>query len=72
MSQGDGHIPDLSDAQTKELQQRLVSRGYDVGKVDGIVGEKTRAAVKDMQLKLGMPADSYPTPELLSALRRGG
>jgi lytic murein transglycosylase len=71
MSQGDGHIPDLSDAQTKELQQRLVKRGYDVGKVDGIVGEKTRAAVKNMQLKLGMPADSYPTPELLSALRSG-
>jgi lytic murein transglycosylase len=71
MSRGDGHIPDLSDAQTKELQRLLVRRGYDVGKVDGIVGEKTRAAVKDMQLKLGMPADSYPTPELLSALRRG-
>jgi len=25
-----------------------------------------------MQLKYKMPADSYPTPELLSALRRGG
>ncbi|HEY7670272.1 MAG TPA: peptidoglycan-binding domain-containing protein, partial [Hyphomicrobium sp.] len=35
-------------------------------------GQKTRAAVKDMQMKLGLPADSYPTPELLSALRRGG
>ena len=71
MSRGDGHIPDLNDSQTKELQRLLVRRGYDVGKVDGIVGEKTRAAVKDMQLKLSMPADSYPTPELLSALRRG-
>jgi hypothetical protein len=27
--------------------------------------------VKDMQIKLGLPADSYATPELLAALRRG-
>jgi len=54
------------------VQRLLTDRGYDVGKIDGLVGEKTRAAVKDMQLKFKMPADSYPTPELLSALRRGG
>jgi hypothetical protein len=29
----------------------------------------TRKAVKDMQTKLGLPADSYPTSELLTALR---
>ncbi len=69
MSRGRGHIPDLSDADTKEVQRLLADRGYDVGKIDGLVGEKTRAAVKDMQLKYKMPADSYPTPELLSALR---
>jgi lytic murein transglycosylase len=72
MSRGRGHIPELSDAETKDLQRLLVKRGYDVGKIDGLVGEKTRAAVKDMQLKYKMPADSYPTPELLAALRRGG
>ncbi len=71
MSQGRGHIPDLSDAETKEVQRLLADRGYDVGKIDGLVGEKTRAAVKEMQLKYKMPADSYPTPELLAALRRG-
>ena len=71
MSRGRGHIPELSDAETKDLQRLLVKRGYDVGKIDGLVGEKTRAAVKDMQLKYKMPADSYPTPELLAALRRG-
>jgi len=64
-------VPELSHEQSKQLQQLLVRRGYDVGKIDGIIGEKTRAAVKEMQLKFGMPADSYPTPELLSALRRG-
>ncbi len=65
MSHGRGHIPELSDAETKDLQRLLVKRGYDVGKIDGLVGEKTRAAVKEMQLKYKMPADSYPTPELL-------
>jgi lytic murein transglycosylase len=71
MSRGRGPVPELSDGETKQLQQLLVDRGHDVGKIDGLVGEKTRAAVKDMQLKFKMPADSYPTPELLSALRRG-
>jgi len=72
MSKGRGDTNGLDFNQTKELQSLLVSRGYDVGKVDGLAGAKTRAAVKDMQMKLGLPADSFATPELLSALRRGG
>lgn len=71
MRRGRGNIPVLNGQQTKELQRRLVKRGYDVGKIDGLVGAKTRAAVKDMQIKLGLPADSYPTPRLLTALRNG-
>jgi len=38
---------------------------------DGRLGSGTRAAVKQAQLKLGLPADSYPTPELLARLRGG-
>ena len=72
MSPGRGDTDGLDGEQTKELQRILVSRGYDVGKVDGLAGQKTRAAVKDMQIKLGLPANSYATPELLAALRRGG
>jgi lytic murein transglycosylase len=72
MSRGRGDTNGLDAGQTKELQQILASRGYDVGKIDGLAGAKTRAAVKDMQIKLGMPADSYATPELLGALRSGG
>jgi lytic murein transglycosylase len=71
MSRGRGATNGLDAAQTKELQQILANRGYDVGKIDGLAGAKTRAAVKDMQIKLGLPADSYATPELLSALRGG-
>jgi peptidoglycan hydrolase-like protein with peptidoglycan-binding domain len=39
--------------------------------VDGIIGSQTRAAVRDMQKKVGLPADSYPTPELLARLKGG-
>ncbi|HEX6000738.1 MAG TPA: peptidoglycan-binding domain-containing protein [Hyphomicrobiaceae bacterium] len=55
----------------KELQQLLVRRGYEVGEIDGKLGAASRAAVKAVQQKLGLPADSWPTPELLDRLRTG-
>lgn len=55
--------------QTKELQRMLAARGYNVGEIDGKLGANTRAAVRDMQKKLGLPADSYPSPELLRRLQ---
>lgn len=70
MRRGRTDIPVLSQDQAKELQRRLVAHGHDVGEIDGIIGEKTRLAVKTMQIKFNLPADSYPTPELLAALRR--
>ena len=53
----------------KELQQLLARRGYEVGKIDGKLGADTRAGVKPAQLKFGLPADSYPTRELVDRLR---
>lgn len=58
----------LSGAQMKQLQQKLQARGYDVGKVDGILGAKTRAAIQQEQKRLGLPADAWPTPALLKQL----
>lgn len=58
----------LSGDQMKELQRRLQARGHDVGDVDGILGANTRLAVQKEQLRLGMPADAWPTPALLNAL----
>jgi peptidoglycan hydrolase-like protein with peptidoglycan-binding domain len=51
-----------------ELQRILTRQGYDVGKVDGKLGLATRAGVKQAQLKLGIPADSYPTADLIARL----
>jgi lytic murein transglycosylase len=53
----------------KELQQNLVRAGFNVGKVDGVMGQLSRTAVKAMQLKYGLPADSWPTAELLARMR---
>ena len=55
----------------REIQQMLARDGFDVGGADGKVGIATRAAIKKMQLKFGLPADSYPTAELLAKLRAG-
>jgi lytic murein transglycosylase len=60
--------PSLSDAQMKDLQTRLQARGHDVGKIDGILGAKTRAAVQAEQIRLGLPADAWPTLALLGKL----
>ncbi|MEL7098074.1 MAG: lytic murein transglycosylase [Pseudomonadota bacterium] len=66
----DAGAPDagLTGDQMKALQRKLEARGYDVGAVDGILGARTRAAVQAEQARLGLPADAWPTPQLLNAL----
>jgi lytic murein transglycosylase len=71
MSRGSPDIPVLGPEDSKDLQRILAKRGFDVGEIDGKIGLKTRQAIKVVQKKLGFPADSYPTPELLAALRGG-
>lgn len=58
----------LSGDQMRRLQTALQARGYDVGRIDGILGAGTRAAVREEQRRLGMPADAWPTGALLNAL----
>ena len=58
----------LSDEAMKALQTKLQARGHDIGKVDGILGSGTRAAIQKEQLRLGMPADGWATQALLAAL----
>jgi N-acetylmuramoyl-L-alanine amidase len=40
-----------------ELQQRLGALGFDAGRVDGIFGEATSAALGDFQRNAGLPVD---------------
>jgi lytic murein transglycosylase len=71
MSRGSGPIPKITFDEIKEVQQLLQKRGYDVGRIDGVLGLKSRSAIKEMQIKYGMPADGWPTAELLARLRTG-
>ncbi|MFM7446311.1 MAG: peptidoglycan-binding domain-containing protein, partial [Tabrizicola sp.] len=50
------------------LQEKLAALGHDVGKIDGILGAGTRTAVQKEQVRLGLPADGWPTRDLLDAL----
>ena len=70
MGRGRAPVTPLPADQVRELQRLLAQRGYAVGEPDGKLGAGTRAAIKQAQLKLGLPADSYPTPDLLERLRR--
>jgi lytic murein transglycosylase len=60
--------PGLDDTGMKALQTKLQGLGHDIGKIDGILGSGTRVAVQKEQARLGLPADGWPTPALLSAL----
>ncbi|MDX5351365.1 MAG: lytic murein transglycosylase [Paracoccaceae bacterium] len=60
--------PALSPEQMTTLQEKLAALGHDVGKTDGILGAGTRGAVQKEQQRLGLPADGWPTQDLLDAL----
>jgi len=62
-------VPQLAFNEVRELQQLLVRAGFNVGKVDGVLGQQSRVAVKAMQVKYGLPADAWPTAELLARMR---
>jgi lytic murein transglycosylase len=61
--------PALGGEEMTLLQERLAALGHDVGEIDGILGARTRIAVQAEQARLGLPADAWPTRELLDALR---
>ncbi|MFQ5953452.1 MAG: peptidoglycan-binding protein [Kiloniellales bacterium] len=54
------------------VEQRLIGLGYDVGPVDGVLGERTRAAVLTYQSTKGLAADGWISPQLLQSLRADG
>ncbi|MGP5437173.1 lytic murein transglycosylase [Psychrobacter alimentarius] len=50
--------PGISRQQAKDIQQALINAGYDIGGVDGIIGDGTRTAIQQYQSSRGIfPAD---------------
>jgi lytic murein transglycosylase len=61
----------LSREQRRELQRLLTARGFDVGEPDGAVGALTRAAIKQIEARIGMPQTGRPGEKVLRALKSG-
>jgi hypothetical protein len=51
-------------ATVREVQAELQRRGYNVGSVDGRLGARTRAAIREYEQKNGLPVDGMPSPAL--------
>lgn len=59
----------LSRAERRDLQRRLIAQGYDVGEPDGAIGAKTRAAIKAVEARLGLPQTGRAGGKVFDALR---
>ncbi|HHV64429.1 MAG TPA: spore cortex-lytic enzyme [Peptococcaceae bacterium] len=57
-------------AEVKDLQKRLTQLGYQVGKVDGIYGKSTAAAVTRFQKDRGLKADGIAGEKTIKELIR--
>jgi N-acetylmuramoyl-L-alanine amidase len=53
-----------------ELQLRLADMGFDVGRCDGIYGERTEMALREFQHQFGLVSDGCCGPMTLGALQR--
>lgn len=63
----DAHM--LRYADIEEMQRLLTKIGFDTGGVDGRAGPMTRAAIRNFQKSVNLPADAHPTFGLLERLR---
>ena len=54
----------------REIQQFLLNRGYDIGAVDGLIGDKTRQAIRQEQIRLGLSPTGRAGQQILKAFRQ--
>ncbi len=59
----------LTRAERYELQQLLARRGYNVGEPDGLLGSRTRAALREFQASIGVTPDGFASATILDHLR---
>jgi membrane-bound lytic murein transglycosylase B len=53
-----------------ELQQLLTRRGFDVGNPDGLLGPRTRIAIRNYQQSVGLVPDGFASSMVLDRLRQ--
>jgi N-acetylmuramoyl-L-alanine amidase len=56
----------------RQLQERLLELGYDLGRADSIFGRRTAAALARFQREVGLVADGVCGPQTIAALHRLG
>ena len=63
--------PGLSRIERREVQTLLTQRGFAIGDADGVMGTKTREAIADFQVRIGLPRNGRASAKLLQALKEG-
>lgn len=56
--------------QVVDLQLWLEALGFQPGEADGVIGARTRSALKAFQRNVGLPQDGYPSPEVMARVRQ--
>ncbi|NNH79144.1 lytic murein transglycosylase [Acinetobacter sp. ANC 5380] len=58
-----------SRAERREIQQFLLNKGYAIGAADGLIGDKTRQAIRQEQNRLGLSPTGRAGQQILRAFR---
>ena len=58
-----------SRAERREIQQFLLDKGYVIGTADGLIGDKTRQAIRQEQTRLGLSPTGRAGQQILRAIR---
>jgi membrane-bound lytic murein transglycosylase B len=59
----------LSRIDREDVQRLLQGQGHDVGDIDGVLGTRTRVAIRAFQRTQGLTEDGHPNGALLAKLR---
>jgi hypothetical protein len=58
-----------SRTERREIQNYLLKKGYAIGDADGLIGDKTRQAIQQEQVKLGLSPTGRAGQQILKAFR---
>jgi hypothetical protein len=69
MKAGAQHV---SKQQIQDVQQKLKDQGFYAGDIDGLIGPKTKAGIKQFQQSKNLPVNGHLDPATLNAFGMGG
>jgi membrane-bound lytic murein transglycosylase B len=67
---GDADNRPIPREEAQAMQRQLIQFGFDLGEADGVLGSRTKAAIRGYQRQAGLPVDGYPSMDLLERLRQ--